>query len=53
MFWYLPYWLEQEDQFKIEELKLGLQLELLRAALKDFEGMLNLMDEALMINQSG
>ena len=45
--WYLPYWLEQEDQFKIEELKLGLQLELLRVALKDFEGMIELIDEFL------
>ena len=46
--WYLPYWLEQEDQFKIEELKLGLQLRLLRAALNDFEATLKLVDEAVM-----
>ena len=51
MFWYLPYWLEQEDQFKIEELKLGLQLELLRTALRDFEATLNLLDAAVMADE--
>ena len=47
VFWYLPYWLEQEDQLEIERLKLGLQLELLRAALNDFEGMVESIDKAL------
>ena len=34
VYWYLPYWLEQKNQRAIENLKLGLQLELLRAAIK-------------------
>ena len=37
MYWYLPYWLEPNNQLAIENLKLGLQLELLRAAMNDLE----------------
>ena len=44
MYWYLPYWLEQNDQLAIENLKLGLQLELLRAAMKDLEANIELVD---------
>ena len=47
MYWYLPYWLEQGDQHAIENLKLGLQLELLRAAMNDFEATIEKMEELL------